>query len=130
MKKNIKLQFGKYTIAYAVALLLAIPTYGLSLLVLFIYINIVTMNSIYKIKKAIVLTSDSHSSSGTHFDKIHYGEALAYAIEYGRISYRSGNFVKFNIGIDGQQYFVSLQNTPGMNGATLSSVKTDSVFGR
>jgi len=106
---------------FIVALLLAIPTYGISLVLLFIYMFFKTSSFSKNIKKAIVyLSTDSHPL-GTCFEEIHYAQALAYADEVGSITSHSGQYVEFTVEIDGVNYFVTLNREPGGNGAILTS---------
>jgi hypothetical protein len=106
---------------FIIALALAIPTYGISLVVLFIYIYFKTSSFSKNMKNAIVyLSTDSHPL-GTCFEEIHYAQALAYADEVGSIRSQSGQYIEFNVEIDGVEYFVTLNREPNGNGAILTS---------
>jgi len=106
---------------FIIALVLAIPTYCISLILLFIYMYFKTSSFSKNMKKAILyLSTDSHPL-GTCFDEIHYAQALAYADEVGNISSQSGQYVEFNVEIDDVKYFVTLNREPSGNGAILTS---------
>lgn len=106
---------------FIIALVLAIPTYGISIILLFIYMYFKTSSFSSNMKKGIVHLSTDSYPLGTCFEEIHYAQALAYADEVGSIISKSGQYVEFNVEIDGINYFVTLNREPGGNGAILTS---------
>ncbi len=108
---------------FIVALVLAIPTYGISIILLFIYVHFKT-RMYYKnsnIKEVIVYLSEDSYIVGRCFGDIYYMEALAYASIIGSIQTQRGQYVEFNVKIDGVNYFVTLDREPNGNCAILRS---------
>jgi hypothetical protein len=106
---------------FIIALLLAIPTYGISLVLLFVYMSFKTLSFSKNIKKAIVFLSTDSNPLGACIEEIHYAQALAYADEVGSITSRRGQYVEFTVEIDEVNYFVKLSREPGGNRAILTS---------
>ena len=100
-----------------------VPTYGISLVVLFAYLYFSMGNPKDKVEKGIICLSEDSSPLGTHLEGLHYAQVLAYADEYARITHTSGQYVEFNVMIDGSKYLVTLNREPNGNGAILNSEK-------
>ncbi|MBT4290056.1 MAG: hypothetical protein HOD92_22250 [Deltaproteobacteria bacterium] len=106
---------------FIIALVLAIPTYGMSLIILIAYLFIKHLNFSKNMEKAIVYLSSDSYPLGTCFDEIRYAQALAYADEVGNIISKRGQYVEFEVKINGDSYFVTLNREPDRNGAILTS---------
>ncbi len=106
---------------FILALALAIPTYGISIILLFIYMYLKTSNLSKNMEKAIVNLSTDSYPLGTCFKEIQYVQALAYADEVGNIISQSGKYIEFNVEIDRVEYRVSLNQEPNGNSAILTS---------
>lgn len=110
----------KYIITTVIALIFAIPTSGISLIVLITYLYFSITNATKNIEKAILYLSNDSYSLGICFDNIHYAQVLAYASERGKITDRVGQLVKFDVVIKNNLYSVDLNRELGGDGAILS----------
>lgn len=110
-----------------IALILAIPTYGVSLLILFLYMLYKAKSVKPNMEKAIVYLSKNESAIGTCFKEISYPQALAYANELGVITNQIGPYIEFEIRIDEKNYAVTLNKEPGGSGAILNARNFDWV---
>lgn len=100
-----------------VALILAIPTYGISLAILILYLVIKTRNTKKDISKAIVFLSEKHEGESICFDEINYIQARAYVEEFGEIKKEIGLYLELLISIEGDSYRVCLNKEPIGKGA-------------
>ena len=107
-----------------IALILAIPTYGLSLLILLAYWFCKTKNLKGNMEKAIVYLSDNNYP-GTCFNEISYPQAVCYAGDMGQITYQEGLYIEFSIQINRKKYQVDLNREPNGNGAILRAKNID-----
>lgn len=112
---------------FIAALLLAIPTYGLSVLALFAHMLYKAKNVKPNMENAIKFLSKSENIIGTCFKEISYPQALGYASEMGSITKKIGDFVEFETEIDENQYIVTLNREPNGRGAILNAKKIDWV---
>lgn len=110
---------------FIVALVLAIPTYGISLAVLFLYLIFKTKNVKKNMNKAVVHLADNHSGLGVCFKEIRYVQARAYAEEVGEIKKQIGNYFEFSVEIDGKSYAVCINKEPEGKGAIIKSEDVD-----
>lgn len=99
---------------YIIALILVIPTYGLSLVVLFAYLcfraNSVGRNIEASIKS---LATEKHTIVGSCFPNISYNQVISYIDSHrGDVTYRSGTYIDFNIILENKKYAVSLNKEP------------------
>lgn len=110
-----------------IALVLAIPTYGVSLLILFLFMIYRAKRVKSNLQKAIVYLSKNESIIGTCFKEISYQHAHAYASELGVMTYQSGPYIEFEVQIDEKSYAVTLNREPNGNGAVLTAKNFDWV---
>ena len=110
-----------------IALVLAIPTYGVSLLMLFLFMIYKAKSVKSNLQKAIVYLSNNESIVGTCFKEISYQHARTYANEVGMITYQSGPYIEFEVQIDEKSYAVTLNREPNGNGAVLTAKNFDWV---
>jgi hypothetical protein len=108
-----------------IALILAIPTYGLSLLILLAYWFYKTKDLKANMEKAIVHLSNNKHSLGTCFNEISYPQAVGYAGEMGQITYQQGSYIEFSIQINRKKYQVTLNSEPDGDGAVLNAKNID-----
>jgi hypothetical protein len=106
---------------FIIALVLAIPIYGILLILLLIYMYLQTSNFSKNIEKAITYLSSDSYPLGTCFNEFHYVQVLAYADEVGNILSQSRQYVEFSVEIDAKEYFVTLNREPNGNGAIITS---------
>lgn len=106
---------------FIIALILAIPTYGISLILLFAYMAFFTRLTIKKLKNAIVFLSTDSCLLPTSIDGIPYQVALGFANEEGRDIHKNGDLIKFNISLNSKDYHVTLQREVGGDSAVLTS---------
>ncbi len=112
---------NNYTMKLLIALILAIPTYGLSLLIFFVYMIFKTSKVKPTMEKAITYLATDSSPLGTCFSEISYPQALGYASEVGTIQKKVNSYVEFTVDINGLDYLVTLNKEPTGNGAILTS---------
>ncbi|NOR80561.1 MAG: hypothetical protein GQ529_06955 [Methyloprofundus sp.] len=69
---------------------------------------------------AILYLSPESFPPETHFDDIHYSQAVTYANKFGSITHTNGEYIEFNVIIDNKQFSVTLDKASG-EGVKLSS---------
>jgi hypothetical protein len=106
---------------FVVALALAIPTYGISLGVLLVYLSVKTGNFKKNFEKAVIFLSEEEVAQSTVFEGVGYAQVLGYASERGEIIEQHGHYVRFFLDLDGGTYVVSLSRELGGSGAILNS---------
>lgn len=82
---------------FILAIALAIPTYGLSLLVLIFYLWFSHGKMINAIPRIIMKLSEDKSSLGVCVDKLEYPALLGYAHEEGNITFQSDDHFEFDL---------------------------------
>jgi len=112
---------------FIIALILAIPTYGVSLLILFLYMIYKAKSVKPNMEKAIKYLSKRESAIGTCFKEISYPQALGYASELGTITNQRGPYIEFEVQIDEKSYAVTLNKEPIGRGAILTAKNFDWV---
>lgn len=111
----------KYDMKFVVALALAIPTYGISLGVLLVYLSVKTGNFKKNFEKAVIFLAEEEVAQSTVFEGVGYAQVLGYASERGEIIEQHGHYVRFFLDLDGGTYVVSLSRELGGSGAILNS---------
>ena len=110
---------------FIIALVLAVPTYGVSILILFAYMFYKTKNLKTNMEKAIVYLSNDNHFQGTCFDEISYTQAIGYASETGQITDQVGLYIEFKVEINEKKYEVTLNREPNRDGAILNAKNID-----
>lgn len=106
---------------FILAILFAIPTYGASFIVLFIYMIYKTMNVRKNTEAAIKFLSRTPSNVGACVEGISYLQAYAYLSEFGEIKKIGSNFYEYSLDIDGEPYAGTLGVEPLGSLAMLTS---------
>lgn len=105
-----------------IALILAIPTYGTSLLVLIIYNYYWNKFFIDKVNKTIKWLSTDDSPLSTSFYNIKYIDACNYVDKFGSITCKENDYIEFDIDIEKIKYSVILNRDINGRDATLHSM--------
>ena len=103
------------------ALLFAIPTYGVSILILFGYMFYKTKNLKSNLNNAIKFLAKENSVIAVCFTEINYVQALAFVSEFGKMIKKTGTYIEFNIAIEGCIYAVILDREPNGKGIVLNA---------
>ena len=106
---------------FIIAILLAIPTYGVSLVVLICYMIYRTKNVKKNVEAAIRFFSENPSSVGSCVEGISYIQAYAYLSENGVLSKSGVNFFDYSVSIEGVPYAGTLGVEPGGSLAMFTS---------
>ena len=107
-----------------IALVLVIPTYGTSLLILFAYYFYKTRKLKPNIENAIEYLAGANHPTGMCFDEISYPQAIGYAKEVGQIVKQTGDYVEFKVNIKQRTHHVSINREPNGSGAILNTKST------
>lgn len=93
---------------FILALLFAIPTYGISIILLFAYMYYQTFSFKKKFEQSIIYLSKNKHTLGVCFEGINYVQAVAYANEIGTVSHKTGTYLEFYVEINNNKYKVML----------------------
>lgn len=119
------------TILSIVALILAFPTYGVSLLVLAAYFFLTLGNKFSHIQEAIVQIAsreDGYDGLGFAVDNIQYSEVVRYAQGIERIQGVQGKMVSFKTNIGGIDYDVIVNKEPLGSRAIINAKQSERVY--
>jgi len=104
---------------FIVALALAIPTYGISIVVLIVYLILQTGRFKRNFEKSVALLAEEQHFQGTAIRGISYTQVIAYASERGELIEQIGTNVRFLLNLNGHIYSVSASPEPGSTDAIL-----------
>ncbi len=97
-----------------VALLLAIPTYGLSIAILLVYNYFSARSRLDRIKSAIVILSNEKTNIGTLVDGVRAEDVIAYAANTTLgILHQERGYIRFRCRIEKEEYKIELYREPG-----------------
>ena len=116
-----------------IALILAIPTYGLSLVFLYLYHYFRVQRFMKHMELAIVqLARANYGRRGALIEQVQYLDALIYGDEEGKNITKKGHYVEFTVDIDSINYTVTVEREPLGKRAIISSIMdyTEEVFER
>ena len=106
---------------FILALLLAIPTYGISLIVLLLYSASSNHKASRRIDRVIIHLSSDPLSWGACIEGLPYNLVFGYAKSFGKIIYRDDFLIKFEISLNDKMYLVTLDKEPNGRDAILIS---------
>jgi hypothetical protein len=117
---------------FIIALILAIPTYGLSLVFLFLYHHFRIKRFTKNMEKAIVQLARNQGFKTALIEEILYIDALVYGDEVGKNITKRGHYVEFTVDIDSINYTVTVEREPLGKRAIIGSKLnyTEEVFER
>lgn len=105
----------------ALALLLAFPTFGLSIVVLLVYMFFKTKNVKNAIETAVEMLSAEESKRRVCIDGLSYIQAYAYLHECGKITQEINGLCNYSVCINGNTYRGTLTREPNGSNALLSA---------
>jgi hypothetical protein len=119
---------------FIIALILAIPTYGLSLVFLFLYNHFRIKRFTKNMEKAIVQLARNQDFNRALIEEILHIDALVYGDEVGKNLTKRGHYVEFTVDIDSFNYTVTVTREPlgkrAIIGSKLNYTDTEEVFER
>jgi len=106
-----------------IALVLAIPTYGISLVVVFIYYLFKMGDAHEKVETAIKHKLYDKGVGAIAFDDISFAEALSYSLkDEVKITYQENNYIEFEVNLDNKLLLVVIGKEPLGNNLMINSV--------
>jgi hypothetical protein len=104
------------TITLIIAILLAVPTYGISIVLWFPFVSFLGAKRAVTIGRVVVIASQDPSMNATSYGDISYTEIETFARNFGEIEHVQGSFIRFICSVGSDAYRVELTKGLGNTG--------------